>query len=226
MGTRAQLETRIIETFKRDDKTTELRRAINDTLYEMAGCIQNRKTTDQRWMPLVIGEEAYAVPSDILRVNHPIRLIDTQGSSSDSTSYNMDFINKDEYDALCPYPNSATTDTGKPYKYAIWKNCILVYPIPDKVYRIEINLGAEIVVLNADADTSIFQDRWDETIATGALSRLFAGIQLYDEAKYWREIYINGQIAGEGTFSGGLKLLRELENAVTKAPKFVAHTNF
>ena len=227
MGTRLELYTRIVGgAFKRTDKTTQVYQAINDTLLEMAGCIQNRKTTDQRWVPTVDEQEDYAMPDDTLRLNHPIRLIDPSASSASGSSYPMTFLSKERYDVLEPAPNAATKDTGKPTHYTVWKNCILLYPIPDAVYRLEINVGGELVTLQADGDISIFLDRWDETIAAGANSRLFYDLELYDEGDKWRNVFINGHGGQDGRFSGGLKLLQELEHAVTRAPQFVAHNDF
>lgn len=231
MSTRAQIITKVNAIFKRDDKATEVIDALNEAYFEMLGVIQYHKTSAQKWVNLVQGREEYAIPSDTLRINHPIRLIELTAQSDSGSSYNMDFITKDEYDALEPNPNvtpASLVSTGKPTKYTVWKNCILLTPIPDSstLYKIELNLGGEVAKLAADADIPVFSERWEETLKAGTLARLFALIELYERASYWQGIYINGYAGADGYFNGGLKLLKEISNNIDRAPHIVKNRDF
>lgn len=227
MGTREEIRESVIRVFKRDDKDTEINEAINDTLREMAGCCESRKLQDQKWVPLIKDQEDYALPENLLRLRHPIRLIDTQGSNSDSNSYPLKFMTKGEYDMREPNPNATTKNPGTVWAYCIWKNCILVTDLPDETdrYRLEANVGNEITILSSDIDEPVFRDRWDETIKHGTLGRMYYSIQLFGEGDKWRDIYVNGFTGDNGQIMGGLKLLRMLDNDVAEAPLIVRNNN-
>lgn len=227
MSTRAELRNRTKDYFKRDDKDSEIDSAINDALREMAGCLEVRKLQDQRYVNLVVDQEDYALPDDLLRIRHPIRLIDRTATNSSSASFPLRFITKQEYDEYEPNPNASTIDGGEPFAYCIWKNCILLTDIPDQAnkWRLEINMGKEIVILSSDVDEPAFNDSWDETIVAGTLTRMFALVQLYQDAEYWRNIYVNGFTGDQGQIVGGLKLLRMLDNDQAEAPLKVKFNN-
>lgn len=227
MGTRLSIRTSVIQIYKRDDKDTEINTAINETLREMAGCVESRKLQDQKYVWLVKDQEDYALPDNILRIRHPIRLLDTTGSNSDSSSYPLKFLTKQEYDAIEPNPNATIKDSGTVWAYTIWKNCILVTDLPDESsrYQLEVNCGNEITTLSADVDEPIFRDFWDETIKAGTLARMYALIQLYDEAAFWSNIYVNGFTGDHGQIMGGLKLLRFIDNDHSEAPLIIRNNN-
>jgi hypothetical protein len=217
MSTRSDLRARVLRVFKRTDKDTEVNEAINDTYKEMVAIIGPRKVQDRLYKSLVADRAEYALPTTALRFIHPIRLIDPDAGDTSIGSYVMTFINKDEYDALDPNPDAADPLSGSPTHYTIWKNCLLVTPQPDKAYTIEINIGGEATALDADSDESIFQETWDETIAAGALRRLYAGIKLYQDSTYWQSVYLYGGTGDPNDLCGGIKLLRQIERDNNKA---------
>lgn len=222
----SDLKTMILEIFKRTDKATELARAINDTYREMAGCIDPRKLKDQIWKATIAGREEYPIPDTVLRINHPIRLIDPDAGSGAGSSYPLQFIPKDEYDLVEPNPNSADVQTGTPYAYTFWKNSILLTDVPNKIFRLELNIGGEPTILTEAADTTIFAPQWDETIKAGALARLFAGIRFWDEVDRWQAIYRYGFAGDRGNIVGGLELLKQLEAQIATAPLIVKPNDF
>lgn len=231
MSTKAEIAAKILQVFIRTDKTTELNNALNETYFEMCGVIQYHKTSAQEYVNLTDKREDYAIPSDTLRINHPIRLIELAAQSDSGSSYNLTFIPKDEYDTMEPNPNVTPTtlvSTGKPTHYTVWKNCILLTPIPDSStkYKIELNLGGEITKLSADVDQPIFSERWDETMKAGTLARLFSLVELYERAQFWNGIYLNGFAGADGFFKGGLKLLKEISENIDRAPLIVKHNDF
>lgn len=227
MTTRAELRNRVKDYFNRDDKDDQIDDAINDTLREMAGCLEVRKLQDQRYVNLVEDQEDYALPDDLLRIRHPIRLIDRTADNSSSASFPLRFITKQEYDEWEPNPNATTINGGEPFAYTIWKNCILLTDIPDQAskWRIEINMGKEVVILSSDTDEPAFSDSWDEVIVCGTLTRMYALIGLYSDAEYWRNLYVNGFTGDQGQIVGGLKLLRMLDNDQAEAPLKVKFNN-
>lgn len=229
-STLSDLRSRVIETFRRSDKNTEINRAINDTIFEMYGIYQQRKIADQLYVPTVVDQEDYALPDYLVRINHPVRIIKPSENSDSSDHYPLRFITKDEYDSLEPAPNVATkSGQDQPTHYCIWKNCILVHPLPDAVYNLEINcfIDPADVPLAADIDECLFDKRWDETIAAGALTRVFASVELYDRAQFWGMVYQNGYVGGgDGSFRGGIRLLREHEKDNTHAPHIITNRDF
>ena len=224
MASLANLRVQITDYgFKRTDKTSEIKRAINDTLKEIAGLFPNRKLQDQKWMPLVTGQEDYGLPDGLLRIAHPVRFIGNPTRNDGAFNYPMIFVTKDEYDALEPNPNaSSITRKSRCTHYTIWKRSILVWPLPDaSTYRIEMNLGSEITILNAEVDAHPFSDIWDETICAGALSRLYAGLKMYEDADIWNTVYRWGHAGNERGITGGLELMKQIEESQTSAPLIV-----
>lgn len=215
--TLADLRTAVGQIFKRTDKSTEIDAFINDTLREMTAVVDPRKLKDQEYVPTVLGQEDYALPSTILRLNHPIRLIDTLANNNSSSSHPLNFITKENYDELQPNPNATTVTTGEPRDYTIYKNCILLNPIPDRAtYRLEINMGGNPTDLAGPTDAIIFNDVWKETIKAGSLARLYSMMELFAESQYWMAIYTSG-MSGRG----GMSFLKSMEDATIYAPTIV-----
>lgn len=222
----SDLQTMVLEVFKRTDKQTELERALNDTSREMVACIDPRKLKDQIYKTCVINQEDYTIPDTVLRINHPIRLIEPGSTNNSSQNYPLKFIPKDEYDRIEPNPNAATIINGRPWAYTFWKNAILLTQIPDKAYILEMNVGGEAVVMVGDSDTTIFSPMWDETIKSGALARLYAGIQQKEDSAFWQNIYRFGFAGDKDNITGGLGLLKQLEKDLTKAQLLTVSKGF
>ena len=223
--TLATFSTMVKEVYKRTDKATEIDRALNETYLEMIAATSPRKTQDQIYRPVVIGREEYPLPETVLRINHPIRLIDPNVASNNSSSHHpLKFLaNKDEYDRIEPNPNATTVITGRPWAYTIWKNSILITDLPDKAYTLEVNIGGVGTKLVASIDETIFQETWDETHKAGALARLFALIDLSDKADLWQRIYRYGFAGNEGLITGGLELLHQTTRDLQDGPFMVAN---
>lgn len=217
----SDLQTMVLETFKRTDKTTELKRAINETNREMVACVDPRKMRDQIYKPTVVGREEYPIPDTILRINHPIKLIDPTASNNSSSSYPLYFMPKDEYDRDEPNPNASLIVPTRPWAYTFFKNSILLTGLPEKVYTLEMNVGGEATELVSDADTTIFAPTWDEIIKAGTLARLYVLIERTDLADIQQKIYRYGFAGNEGNITGGLALLKELNKQIQDAPLIV-----
>lgn len=224
--TLAQFRTMVLEVFKRDDKSTEIDRAINDAYREMIACVHPRKLKDQIYHTCVLNREEYPLPEDVLRINHPLRLIDPTDDTNNSTAHTpLEFINKTDYDEREPNPNAGTIVPGRPDAYCIFKNSILLTPLPDKAYLIEVNVGGVGTALAAAADETIFQPTWDETHKAGALARLYIGIGLKEDADVWQSIYRWGFAGKEGGITGGLELLKQLCRAYEDPTLIVENNN-
>ena len=215
-----QIQTQVLETFKRTDKQTELKRAINSTHREMVAAVGWRKSEDQIYRPCVIGREEYPIPDVVLRINHPIRIIEPDSSNSTANSHPLDFLSKDEYDEEEPNPNAdpSLVIKSKPWAYTFYKNSILLTGIPDKAYILELNIGGEPADLIEDVDKVIFAPTWDETIAHGTLARLYVSLSMTERAAVHQELYRWGFAGNKENITGGLELLKKLNETVSKAP--------
>lgn len=219
--TRTQLLAMVKRVFKRTDKDTEINEAINETLREMCAVVGPAREQGQSYMVLAREREEYPIPTNALRINHPLRLIDPRDDNRSSNNYQLEYVTKAEYDRLEPAPNADTiSDEGRPTHYTIWERAILLTPLPDYEYHLEITFGQMLDSLDADGDQHPFDDFWNETIKAGALARVFAGMELFERANYWQAIYLNGYAGDEG-YGGGLKMLRRVEQDTFRPYGFV-----
>lgn len=222
----ANLQAGVLRIFKRTDKTTELQEALNETYQEMVAVVDPRKLKDQLYQTCVIKQEDYAIPDTVFRINHPIRLIESGSTNNSSQSYPLRFYPKDEYDYLEPNPNATTIIPGRPWAYTFWKNSILLTEIPDKAYILEMNVGGEPTLMSGDSDATIFSPMWDQTIKAGALARLYAGIGLDDQVSKWMTIYKYGFAGDADKITGGINLLKRVNEDITRAPMIVQPKHF
>ena len=191
--TRTQMETYIKQTFKRTDKDTEIRQAIDDTLRDISTRHSFQVLMSQSYVPSVSGIEDYPLPSNLIHLHRPIRLL--HGSATGDSGKNLTELTKTEYDLIEPNPNRTNPTTGEPWGYTIWSNSILLTPIPDAgAYLFEINWGKAITVPTAAGDTvGPFHVTWDETIKWGCLSRLYETVEMIDMADKFGAYYELGR---------------------------------
>ncbi len=197
--------------------------AINDTLREIANVIKPRPLQDRRWIPTVAGQFDYPLPADVLAIQHPLVLADPQSATGQGSSAPLVHLNKDDFDAINPYPEATAPSRGIPHFYTIWENCLLLFPNPDRIYRIYMNLGREATELNSALDQMFLQDAYFETVKAGVLTRLYAGIQLADDAMIWQRVYRYGFAGNEGFITGGLEQLKITTRDLQHAPAIVKY---
>lgn len=175
--------------FIRTDKDTEMVQAYNDMLMWVATRMPVGDYKYQSYINTTADTEDYPLPSTLVHLIHPIRLL--EGSSSGDSGYPMEHISKERYDLLEPNPNRSSPDnTGQPTKYTIYSRSILVTPIPDSAnYILEINWTKEQTDLSADADLPSLPVAWDEVLKWGVLERLYAGLGQLEESMFWGSKY-------------------------------------
>lgn len=186
--TLANFKTYVKLDFKRSDKDTELVQAYNDMIMWVALQMPYGNYKYQSYINTTVGVEDYPLPSDIVHIIHPARLL--EGSGSDDSGYPMDHLTKDEYDYLEPNPNRTSPTTSQPVAYTIFSRSLLLTPVPDKAtYIVEINWSKRPTALSGDSDTPSLGSEWDETLKFGTLERLYAGMGMVEEAAYWGSKY-------------------------------------
>jgi len=183
--------TYVKQTFKRTDKDTELTQAYNDSIIAVASHIPHGDYKYQSYVNLVVRQEDYALPTTIMHLFHPIRLLD--GTTTTDSGYDLKHITKEEYDLREPNPNRTDPSTGSPSAYCIFSGSVLLTPIPDDATNlIEINWTKVPTDQSAGADTPALPDYWREVLKQMTLKRLYELIDLYEEASYWKSQYEDG----------------------------------
>jgi hypothetical protein len=174
--------------FMRTDKDAQILDAYNAAIRAVSIQMPNCEYKYQSYIPTVIGQEDYSLPSSIIHLLHPVRILD--GSASGDSGYPMDKLTKAEYDRLEPNPNRANPTTGKPYTYTVYGRQILLTRIPDSAaYLLEINWTKSPSDMTAESEYPLLPSTYDEVLKWMVLSRLNAGIELFDESQFWRNQY-------------------------------------
>jgi hypothetical protein len=207
--------------FKRTDKDTELTQAYNDTINSISLLMPHGNYKYQSWIYTIIGQEDYPLPSNMIHLIHPIRLLD--GTGSNDSGYPLEKLTKDEYDEVEPNPNRTNPSTGKPWGYTVFSRSILLTNIPDKAtYLLEINWSKRVVAQAATTDQSLLGAEWDEILKWGTLFRVFAGMERFDEANYWRSMYEDSEGNPIGMLRRLLDIEKEIEGRAVGQVKFNA----
>ncbi len=207
----AEFKTYVKYDFKRTDKDTEIVQARNDAVLYIAVLMPHAGYKYQSYAPSVTAQPNYPLPSDLMHLIHPIRLL--EGSGTNDSGYPLDHITKQEYDLIEPNPNRTSPSTGKPLKYCIFSRAILPTPIPDKnTYFFEIDWSKRPTEQLLDADLHSLGAEWDEVLKWMTLDRLNASLELFQEAEYWRSRYQDEAGNPIGTFRRLLDIERERED--------------
>lgn len=186
--TLANFKTYVKQIYKRTDKDTEITQAYNDAISAASLKMPHGAYKYQSWVNCVVGQEDYALPSTIIHLIHPIRLLD--GSTSADSGIKLEHITKEEYDRREPNPNRTSPSTGTPSAYTIYSGSILLTPIPDDAACIlEIDWTKRKTTLSADDDLPVLGSEWDEVLRQMVLARMYELIELFQEAQYWRQQY-------------------------------------
>jgi hypothetical protein len=188
--TYADFLTYVKYDFKRDDKDTEIIQAYNDTIRHLSGLkpLEGRKFTS--WIPSVVGREDYVLPSTLIHLIHPIRII--EGAALDS-GYPLNQLSRQDWSERYPNPNITDTSAlskGMPVDYCVYEGAIHVGPVPDlATYIFEIDWTKISTTQAAVSDIQPLGEDWEEVIKWGTLFRIYAGMGMDDEAAKWLGFY-------------------------------------
>ena len=203
--------TYVKQTYKRTDKDTELLQCLNDSIMQVAIKMPHGAYKYQSYVLTVQGQEDYALPSTIMHFMHPMRILD--GSSTTDSGRQLEHISKKDFDAIQPNPNRTSPDTGSPSAYTIYSGSILLTSIPDcSTDILEINWTKRPTTLSAGTDTPSLGSEWDEVLKQMTLSRLYALIELFQEAAYWRSMYEDAEGRPVGLYRDLLEIEKDKES--------------
>lgn len=197
--------------FKRTDKDTEILQAYNDSLIAVAVTLPMGAYKYQSYIPLVARQEDYPLPSTIMHLIHPIRYL--EGSAQANSGWPLNHITKEVYDKRYPNPNRTTPDDlGTPSDYTIYSGSILIGPM---VSATEVTAGALLEInwtvvptdLSGSTDLPTLPDYWREVLKQMTLHRVYRGIELFQEADWWKSQYEDA----EGNPVGLYRRLLEIE---------------
>lgn len=142
MATYAELRARIEDDIDRTDLTSQVQKAINRSIN-----FYNRKRTyfneQQATTNTVSGTEYYAIPGDT-------KEIDSLVITVSNTKYELvrkPFLYIDKQSIL-------TSNTGRPVFWALYKEEIRLYPIPDGAYTLTISYHKDYDNLSLSSDTN------------------------------------------------------------------------
>lgn len=177
-------KTYIKYDFKRTDKDTELVQALNDAIRWLAAQMPHGGYKYQSWINTVNEQEDYPLPSTLMHLIHPIRLL--EGAAATDSGYPLEHITKEKYDIEEPNPNRTSPSTGKPTKYTVFSRSLLLKPIPNSNTRIiEINWGKDTTDLSGDTDTPNLGAEYNEILKWLSLERLYDGMGMHEDAIFW-----------------------------------------
>lgn len=190
--TLSNFKTYVKQTFKRTDKDTEIVQAYNDMILWVAVQMPHGAYKYQSYVYTVTGINNYPLPSTVMHLLHPVRILD--GTATGDSARPLNHVTKEVYDLMEDNPNRTSPQTGKPTSYCIYSGAILPTPIPDlSTYLFEIDWTKRPTAQSGDSDTASLGSEWDEVLRNGTLERLYAGIGMYDESQFWANTYKDGR---------------------------------
>jgi hypothetical protein len=194
--TGAEIKAYIIRKFKRTDKDTELYEALTDVIADIRIQIRAEDFKEEAYVAGIstLGEYKLALPSDFGHIIGDITIVDTASNQQYGPIVK---ISKGEYDdkygsrLLAAYSDM---NSGVPQEYCIYAGQIFLGPVPDKTtYNYYINYTTEdYTEVDASTDPVPFSERYRNVLRAGVLAELQDGLQNYEEAGYWRALYVNG----------------------------------
>jgi hypothetical protein len=187
-----QFRDYLVRTFKRPDKDTEIYEAITDTVRDMRkrypwGEMEEEASTSDTIMTL--GEYQIDVESDFgLRIGNVIV------QDGYTNSWELTKLSKEEYDRRYPNPTASDVYKAPPIHYCVFAGQLLIGPVPDTtryVYHVSYS-KEDLVAVTASTSSVPFAGRDRETLKYGSLSRLYSGMDEYDKAAFWGQLFESG----------------------------------
>lgn len=181
--------------FKRTDKDTEIYEAMTDTIADIRLQLKTEDYKEQEFITGIssLGNYQLNLPADFGHIIGDITLVD------DSAGHTrvLEKISKQTYDELYGdrlHTSSSQIDYAMPVHYCIFANKAMLGPVPDSIsYKYNINYTTEDHSAIVSGTTNVpFSDQYRSILRSGVLAEIYAGLEAFDEANYWRQIYVDG----------------------------------
>lgn len=206
--TGALLYAYVLRKFIRTDKSTEAYEAMTDVIAEIRRVLLSQDFAQEAYITGIttLGDYRIAVPSDMGHLVGDITLIDADDDSSRGT---LNKISKQSYDDKYGDRLLASTDNinlSTPKDFCIYAEQIYLGPVPDKItYKYQLNYTTEdYTEMASDTADVPFSDRYRNILRAGVLAELYDGLENYEEAGYWRNLYAAGIQQIEDKYNGDI----------------------
>jgi hypothetical protein len=180
---------------KRTDKDTEVYEATTDVIADMRLSLKSEEYKEEAYVTGIdtLGEYRIAVPSDFSHLLGDVTLVDDTGTSVKT----LNKISKGSYDDKYSdrlYASVSDQTDGFPTDFCVYANQIYIGPVPDSVaYKYFINYSIEnYTEIAAGTDPVPFSAKYRNILRSGVLGEVFTGLEAFEEANYWKSIYIDG----------------------------------
>lgn len=190
--------TYVLRKFKRTDKSTEVYDAITDTIANMRTKFAFDDYKEEAYVTGIstLGGFQIALPSDFKHIIGTISIVDTD---TDQYYDPLVQISKQKYDELYPdrlLSTVASMNKDVPRHFCIYAAQLYVGPVPDKItYQYQINYATEETSAVTSSTTAVpfTNDYMQRTVLrSGTLYELNEGLENFEEAAYWKAVYLDG----------------------------------
>jgi hypothetical protein len=181
--------------FKRTDKDTEIYEAITDTIVDIRLQLKTEDSKEEAYVTGIttLGDYRLPLPTDFGHIIGEITLVD------DSSGYTrtLNKISKQRYDEKYGdrlHASLSHVDDAMPEDFCIYAEQIYLGYVPDKLtYRYYLNYTTELTTaVTAATDPVPFSEKYRSMLRAGTLADLYAGLEFFDEANYWKGLYNEG----------------------------------
>lgn len=177
---------------KRTDKDTEIYEATTDTIADMRLQLKSELYKEEAYITGItsLGDYRITLPADFGHLIGDVTCVD----DSTDTTYKLNKISKQTFDEK--YGDRLTSDPldGVPLDFCIYAGQIYIGPVPDSVsYVYYINYTTEAYTeVAAATDPVPFSEDYRNILRAGVLAEVYSGLEFFDEANWWRSMYIDG----------------------------------
>lgn len=193
--TGAEFLAYVKRTFKRTDKDTEIYEATADVIADIRLQLKTEdyKTESTAVGITSLGEYRIQLPTNFRHLIGQVTLID------DSSGFTIDLkkISKQEYDNLYGdrlHSSFSNVNDSVPVHFCVYSKQIFIGPVPDLItYKYHISYATEdYAAITSSTDPVPFSEKYRVMLRNGVLAEVFAGVESFDEANYWRQLYVDG----------------------------------
>jgi hypothetical protein len=204
----------------------EVDQLLNLSLWELEAKFPFKEKECKVTISTIAGEERYQLPSfnDALI---SVAVIVTSGSTS--TYHKLTRSSADNFhdERQVPSSTASTTNRGQPLSFYRRNNFLILDPVPDKVYSIEMILWKTVAsLLEGAKEVTGLPQNWDEIVVVGAVTKGHFFAQDYNLARQAKDFqlgYIRSAVPTEAKEErdsryAGLQVIDELPNERDDTP--------